>query len=82
MSHAALYKMWLAAYKRAELPKCWWLFSQFRGWSDKNGYDPEYGYEGKFLPESLLAAKKTPGFGEPAKPKRKKLSSKEGDGNG
>jgi hypothetical protein len=41
MSHAALYKMWLAAYKHAEevcgskqtseLPKCWWLFSQFRG---------------------------------------------------
>ncbi len=53
----SLYAMWLEAHKMNALPAEWKLAHNFLTWATTNGYKPEYGYEGEFTPDNLLAAK-------------------------
>ena len=53
---STLYSMWLDAHNRKTLPPEWELFIDFRSWTIEHGYKAQYGYEGKFTPESLLLA--------------------------
>ncbi len=56
----SLYAMWLEAHKMNALPAEWKLAHNFLTWATANGYKPDYGYEGAFTPDNLLAAIKTP----------------------
>ena len=52
----SLYSLWLDAHDKGILASEWKLAHNFLTWATKNGYKPEYGYEGDFTPENLLAA--------------------------
>ncbi len=69
----SLYEMWLNVHKNGTLPAEWQLAHNFLTWATANGYKTEYGYEGEFTPESLLAAKQA---GKPLKEVASKYAKK------
>lgn len=52
----SLYAIWLDAHEKNALPPEWALFIVFRSWAIENGYKAEYGYEGEFAADNLIAA--------------------------
>lgn len=53
---AKLYDIWKKNWEAGTLPPEWENAGDFLGFATANGYKPEFGYDGEFNPENLLAA--------------------------